>query len=146
MTVFKFPSSTLQFCAALVWTLAGAKLLYRGINIVLNVNFAWWIICLTLCVGVLKSRFILDKVCRQNVERLKTYSEKASLLHIFPLRTWLIIGAMIIFGRLLRMCPHGGEWSGLFSLAVGSGLLFAGRISWKGWFTLRADTGSKIRE
>ncbi len=109
----------------------------RGVGIVVAAGYAWWVIGLTVLVGLVKSRIILDRVCRQNVVRLTTYGEKASLLHVFTLRTWLIIGAMIIFGRLLRMCPAGGEWSGLFSLAVGCGLLFASRISWKGWLALR---------
>ncbi len=141
--MFKISSSALQLCAALVWTLAGLKLLYRGVIIVEAVGFAWWVVGLAICIGILKSRFILDRVCRKNVSRLGGYTEKASALHIFPLRTWLIIGAMIIFGRLLRMCPSGEEWSGLFSLTVGCGLLFASRISWQGWFALRAGVTLK---
>ncbi len=135
--MFKFSPLTLQLCAALVWTLAGVKLLYRGVGIVVAVDYGWWVVGLTVFVGLLKALVILDKVCAKNVARLHAYGENGSLLHIFTLRTWLIIGAMIIFGRLLRMCPAGGEWSGLFSWAVGSGLLFASRISWKGWWTLR---------
>jgi hypothetical protein len=134
--VFKISPSSLQFCAALVWTVAGVKLFYRGMTIVL-VDPVWWVIGVTVLVGLIKSRVILDRVCRKNVERLKLYSGNEFILHIFPLRTWLIIATMIIFGRLLRMCPAGREWSGLFSLAVGTGLLFASRISWKGWWNLR---------
>lgn len=137
--MFKFSPSTLQLCAALVWTVAGIKLFYRGMSIVL-VDPVWWVIGITISVGFVKSRIILDMVCRKNVERLKLYNENESILYIFPLRTWLIIGTMIIFGRLLRMCPAGREWSGLFSLAVGCGLLFASRISWKGWWDLRAGS------
>lgn len=138
--MFKLSPPILQFCAALIWTLAGVKLLYRGVIIAGSADYAWWIIALTVLVGLAKSFFILDKVCRKNVERIKTYENKAFFLHIFALRTWLIIGAMIIIGRLLRMCPAGEEWSGLFSLSVACGLLFASRISWKGWWVLKSSS------
>jgi hypothetical protein len=141
--MLKLSPTTLQFCAALVWTLAGVKLLYRGVSIVGSANYAWWIIAVTVLLGFGKAFFLLDRICLKNVDRIRRYAEKVFFLHMFPLRTWLIIGAMIIIGRLLRMCPAGGEWSGLFSLAVGCGLLLASRISWKGWWALK-KCGSRV--
>jgi hypothetical protein len=53
---------------------------------------------------------------------------------MFVGRTWAIIVAMIVMGRVLRMPGLPPELSGFFSLAVGWGLFVASRLSWRAWF------------
>ena len=121
---------TLLFLAGLVWFIVGSSLVIKGGDI-LTWNPSW--LLLALVVGTAKAYFILDKIARRNVQRLQSFAEPLFVGRVYVARTWAIIVVMIILGRVLRMQGIDPQFSGFFSLAVGSGLFAASRLLWQGW-------------
>ncbi len=127
----KMQPQTLLLLAALTWLVVGVSLVLKGGQIL-----AWapgWLAA-AFAVGTVKTFLILDKIARRNVQRLNGYSAPIFVGRMFATRTWVIIGLMIVLGRLLRLPVVAPELSGFFSLAVGWGLLAASRLSWQAWF------------
>ncbi len=115
--------------APLLWTLAGVKLALRAYFAVEWFAHPLLLLCAFL-VGLAKSLVVLDRLVQKNVKRLDTYSGKVFIGCVFPARTWCIIGAMILLGRLLRYSSLATEIQGFITLAVAVGLLMASRLYW----------------
>ena len=119
----------LTVLAPLLWTLAGIKLAVRGYA---TLNWAGhpWLLLGAMAIGIMKALVVLDRLAKKNVRRLNSYSGKVFIGRVFPARTWLLIGAMIIFGRLLRYLAVAPEIQGVIILAVAVALLLASRFYW----------------
>lgn len=126
----KVEPQVLLFLGALCWLLVGLGLVFKGGHI-LDWSPGW--LAAALVAGTLKAFFILDRIARRNVQRLQGYRQPVFISRLFAGRTWVIIGAMIILGRLLRLPGVAPEVSGFFSLAVGWALFVASRLSWQAW-------------
>jgi hypothetical protein len=127
----KMAPQTLLFLAALCWLAVGVALIIKGGQI-LAWNPFW--LAAALAVGSVKAYVILDKMALRNVQRLHNLNTPMFVGRMFVGRTWAIIVAMIVMGRVLRMPGLPPELSGFFSLAVGWGLFVASRLSWRAWF------------
>lgn len=124
--------------APLLWSGAGLKLLLRGSGAV-----DWllhpFLFCCALLVGLVKGRLLLDRLARKNVKRLNAYSQPVFLGRVFPVKTWVVIAAMILLGRLLRYSSLTPEIKGTVSLAVAVALLWTGRLYWQAWWLTRGQ-------
>ncbi len=132
----KMRPQTLLFLAASCWLVVGISLILKGGQIL-----AWspgWLAA-TLVAGTMKAYFILDRIARRNVQRLRSYGKPIFVGRVFAGRTWVIIMVMIILGRVLRLPGLAPELSGFFSLAVGWALFVASRLSWQAWFAGRME-------
>lgn len=121
------------FLAALMWLAVGMFLLLRG-GLNLNgpdylVYFIFWV-----TVGLLKGRLILDRAAARIRDRILERGGGRCVGGFLALKSWGLILAMILFGRLLRMShlPSNLVW-GVYA-AIGSGLLFSSRTFWIRWF------------
>ena len=127
-----FPLVNAEFLivlAPLLWTLAGVKLAVRGY---LTVNWVLhpWLLLMAIGIGMAKSLVVLDRLAKKNVQRLNGYSGRVFIGRVFPARTWILIGAMILFGRLLRHLSLAPEVRGVIIVAVAVALLTASRFYW----------------
>ncbi len=78
-------------------------------------------IALMLAIGFLKARRIFAKSVQRSVLRLSSLPNPAPLSKLYPLSYYLLIGAMIFLGFLLRFVPL--DIRGGIDVAVGSALI-----------------------
>lgn len=116
----------------LIWTVVGFFLLTNGLVLVsLEGHLLYGLIGLLL--GSFKTFFILDKVARKNIKRIKEFEDKACFGSVYSLKTWFMVAGMIILGRFLRTTVLPGEIIGLIYTAVGWALMISSRLMWIEW-------------
>jgi hypothetical protein len=129
------PGASVQthlFTAGLIWSLVGLFLLTRGFALI-SVQVHLWYFVLGLVLGSAKTFFILDRVARKNVKRIKEFEDKVCLGSVYSWKTWILVAAMIALGRFLRTTVLPPEIVGFIYTAVGWALLLASRIMWQEW-------------
>ena len=117
---------------ALVWTVVGFFLLTNGFVLVsLESNLLYGLTGVLL--GTAKTFFILDRVARKNIKRIKEFKDKVCFGSVYSLKTWFLVAAMIVLGRFLRTTLLPGEVVGLIYTAVGWALMLSSRLMWIEW-------------
>lgn len=124
------------FAAAVVWAIGGGILVTRGIVYVHDRSWHAWVLGLSLAVliAVPKTRFILDKVARKAVARIRE-RDHACFFGFFSWKSWLFVGVMMGGGIAIRNAivhPDliGAGILGALYLGIGSALLTADRVFW----------------
>lgn len=143
MATLFIPAARVQtrvFVAALLWSGIGAMLLVRGVLAVSGSGREWWLVP-ALLLGGLKSRLVLDRVVRRNMERLRALDGARCIGGVYSVKTWLLVAAMIVLGRGLRMAPLPLWITGLIYAIVGSGLFWSSRVGWLAWRQVGDDEG-----
>ncbi len=124
------------------WLIVGVFLLYKGICLIslgtirqesLCFSFAkvfgspeeagTEIIAAGLFIGFVKGRFILSKTVERVTKRILSIPEPIRLSTVYAPSYWILIGAMITLGMLIRFFPIPVDLRGLVDLAVGSALI-----------------------
>ncbi|OIP36301.1 MAG: hypothetical protein AUK47_15290 [Deltaproteobacteria bacterium CG2_30_63_29] len=121
-------------CAAMMWLIGASILLVRGVGYVHDRHWHAWALGTGLVIGVLKSRFVLDKFARKSIRRIRERG-RGMFLGFFSLRTWGMIAVMMSAGILLRtLFVHPGQIGagiiGAIYIGIGSALLIADRVFW----------------
>ncbi len=126
---------TRLFSAAIVWTCVGTFLSLKGVY--LSSDASRTVVLATilagLCLGVVKSRIVFDRVAGKIIAHIGSRPSRACLGGLFSVRNWALILVMAVFGRALGALPmHPGLKTGLYVM-VGSGLGYSSRLLWKAW-------------
>ena len=116
-----------------MWSLAGMALLAVGGRWVFQSRpaEAWPVLGLSLAVGFLKARFILDRVAKRIIERIESRGDGRCLGGFLSWKSWLLVAAMILLGRALRASPLPVLARGAIYAAIGAALLVASRRLWE---------------
>jgi hypothetical protein len=118
---------------AIIWTVVGFFLLTNGLVLVsIESHLLYGLSGLLL--GTAKTFFILDRVARKNVKRIKEFEDKVCFGSVYSLKTWFLVAAMIVLGRSLRTTVLPGEIVGLIYTAVGWALMLSSRLMWIEWY------------
>lgn len=128
--------------AAIVWSTVGVFLSVKGIYLSKEESLAIIapVMLTGLMLGMLKGRFILDRVAAKIILHIGAKPTRACLGGLFSVRNWLLIAVMIIFGRTLSVLPiEAGIKTGLYVM-VGSGLAYSSRLLWRAWKKSTAET------
>lgn len=120
------------FHAALIWTVVGFFLLTNGFVLVSVKNHLWYGL-IGMVLGSVKSFFILDRVARKNLVRIKEFEDRACIGSVYSWKTWVLVAAMIGLGRFLGTTVLPGEVVGFIYTAVGWALMLSSRVMWIGW-------------
>lgn len=120
------------FSAALLWTIIGGLLLYRGVSYLSQAGGLWLIIP-GVAAGTLKSYFILDRSARSGLDRIRNFSDNTCIGAVYSWKTWLVVLAMMAFGILLRNLSLPHLIVGTLCVAIGWALMFSSRHAWKEW-------------
>jgi len=118
--------------AALIWSVVGLALLSAGFVFTLQSGRVLYAFA-GLVLGTFKAIFILDRVARKNIKRIKEFEDKVCIGSVYSWKTWLLVAAMVVLGRYLRRSVLPGEVVGLLYAAVGWALLLASRLMWREW-------------
>lgn len=120
------------FLAALIWSVVGFFLLTNGFVLVSLKNHLWYGL-VGMVLGSVKSFFILDRVARKNLIRIKEFEDRACIGSVYSWKTWVLVAAMIGLGRFLRTTVLPGEVVGFIYTAVGWALMLSSRVMWIAW-------------
>ncbi len=126
--------------AEMMWTIVGTMLLSLGLVwIVRRYHGPGWAYAAPfLVLGLLKARFILDRVARRTVVRIRTRGDSYCVGGFFSPTSWLLIVGMMVLGQVLRASPLPRADIGFLYVLVGTALLISSRVFWREWFLLRA--------
>lgn len=126
--------------AASLWTAAGAGLLTAGALWAFEAppRAAAPYLIAAVAAGLVKARFVLDRVARRIVHRIVERGDGRCLGGFLSWRSWLLVAAMMILGRLLRESPLPVPLRGAIYAAIGAALLAASVRVWTGWRRARA--------
>ena len=94
----------LLIIAALVWSLAGGMLLFRGISLSDNIKSSFWLkIIISLTCGGLFYLLLFSKISIGHVRRIiNLKNDNHSLFSVFNLRSYILMFIMIASGIMLR--------------------------------------------
>ncbi len=76
-------------------------------------------------IGVGKGKFVLSKTSKRNIERINAFTEPQKAVHVYSLRSWIIIGIMLLISAALNWFEVPPFWRGIVNLAVGLALLMS---------------------
>ena len=133
--------ATQLMLAWMMWVVVGAALAGFG------ARWSWqaapgiapWLAAGAVMIGIVKSRFVLDRAARRVVERISVRGDGRCLGGFLSLRTWGLVILMMAAGRLLRGSLARGIIGPLY-IAVGTALCFSARVSWRAWRASRSRT------
>ncbi len=117
------------FLAALLWSLIGLMLMFRGF-FGINGSGMEWLFLVAILLGLLKSNFVLDRVAEKNMNRIVEKGENQCLGGVYSWRTWLLVLLMIAFGRMLRASSLPLWFVGSVYFTVGVSLFWSSRKVW----------------
>jgi len=120
------------FLAWLMWGVVGVLLFILG---------SWWLwqepttatpwlAAAAIGIGVLKSRFLLDRAAHRIVARIRDRGDGRCLGGFLSLRSWSLVLLMVALGRLVRGAPVAVSILGLLYIVVGTALVLSSRVPW----------------
>jgi len=131
--------------AATIWLIGSAILLVRGLSYIQGRSWHAWALAAGLALGVMKSRYLLERVAASVVARIRRRGP-AFFLSFFSLKTWAVLGVMMGSGLLLRrvvVAPEqiGAGVMGAVYIGVGTALVLGDRVFWHAAFRKPKDAG-----
>ena len=125
-----------------IWLAVGILLLYKGLHLIAdgtisNASLSFRmqgffgspqqsgtsLIAAGLLVGFLKGRFVLSKTVRKVALRISSLQTPIRFSSVYPASYWILIGAMMALGMLMKFLPIPVDLRGFIDTAVGSALI-----------------------
>lgn len=129
--------------ASLLWSATGTGLIIAG-GVWLCLSHAHLVlIAVSVALGLLKARFILCRSAQKVATRIEQRGDGRCIGGFLSWRTWLVVVAMALLGRLVRASPLPVSIRGALYVAIGVALLAASRLLWVRWHALRPVPGSQ---
>ena len=123
--------------AAHVWSGLGIFLAAKGLYLDREASLP--IIALTaaagLGLGLLKSRFVFDKVADRIISHIRRKPSRACLGGLFSIKNWGLIAMMMLFGRLVSTADLDHSLKTGIYVMVGTGMAYSSRRLWNAWKT-----------
>lgn len=134
-----------------LWLVVGVFLLSKGLGFVIlaekegilkslslfigsQEKAALFVISSALLVGFIKGRFILSKTVKRIVTRIYGLPSPVVLKDLYPKSYYLLLGAMVLLGFVMRWLPIGAGVRGFIDIAIGSALINGAILYFKAAF------------
>lgn len=117
--------------AFLLWVLGGVILMLSGVYALQAktppIESYILIPCLILSLGIGfgKGKFVLAKTSHKNIERIAQFTEPQRPIHVYSIRSWIVIALMVLISLSLNIFDAPMEWRGFVRLAVGFALIMS---------------------
>jgi len=120
--------------ASLMWTTVGGLLAVTGARWLWEAPTALspWLAAGAVGIGLLKSRAVLDRTANNIVLRIMDRGDGRCIGGFLSIRSWLLVVAMAVGGRLLRGAV-GHLVAGPLYIAIGTALVASSRLLWRAW-------------
>jgi len=112
-----------------LWLLGGVVLLSLGAARMLQAArgdvagaLVWLAAAAGLGIGIAKGRFVLRRTAQRNVDRLSGLTENLRPIHVYGLRSWIVIALMTALSLGLTLGGVPALWRGTVNLAIGAAL------------------------
>jgi hypothetical protein len=139
--LFVVSHRSLRILAALVWYGGSIALLLKGSSLLLEADALkpeqeWlWVAALAgFILGGLKGKFLFNRSCRNNLERVSTLA-RPRLWQFFRPRFFFFMTLMILFGATLSKIAHNNYpfliCVAIIDLSIAVALLWSSRTFWK---------------
>ena len=127
----KLTPRTLIKLAFFLWAFGGTVLVVLGVlrmadasqtvraGVIVIAGLVW------LGIGIAKGKYILAKTSQRNIERLRALTERQRPIHVYGLRSWIVIGLTAALSVALTLFNTPPFWRGGINLAVGFALLMS---------------------
>ncbi len=97
------PKRYLMLVAALVWLFAGGMLMYKGLSIMIYVDFAVLKLSISITLGIVFFFLLFSKIVKKHIARIIGLKSKSPcFFSFFSWKSYLLMGFMISMGILLR--------------------------------------------
>jgi len=127
---------TLLLFSALLWTIIGLLLLCKGGYRLSQLSRGQAaVIAVSIMLGSIKSRLVLDKAARRAITRIVGFADGTCLGAVYSAKTWILVLCMGVFGVILRSSPIPTWLLAGISLMIGWALLLSSRLAWWAWYT-----------
>ena len=146
----RLPPRALGWLAFAFWLLGGVLLLSFGTARLLQAargdatpTVVGIVAVAALVVGAAKGWFVLRKTSRRNIERLAALEQAQRPIHVYGIRSWVVIGLMTGLSLGLTLGGLPPLWRGMVNLAIGAALA-ASSLNYLGPLrtgVLRSSTG-----
>lgn len=124
-----------------LWAVAAVVLGLRGAGWLVGVPWALPAALGGVALGVLKARFLLDRVARGVARRIHDRGPEASIVGFLSVRSWVVVVIMMAGGHALRLTEVPRPVLGVLYVAIATALALASRAYWsvmaRGWSELR---------
>lgn len=139
--MFVTSKRTLKVVAAFVWIVGGIVLVLKGISLLAEANDlqtgSYWpplAVAAGLLFGGLKAKYIFNKACRKNLQRIDAL-DRPGIWEFFRPWFFFFLVLMILTGATLSRMAH-GNYPFLIAVAVldfsiATALLASSRIFWR---------------
>jgi hypothetical protein len=122
----------------MIWLVGASIVLIRGFGYIQGRPWHVWALAAGLILGVLKSRYMLERVAARAVARIRVRGP-AFFLSFFSLKTWGLVAIMMGGGIALRdLVVASNELGtgilGAVYVGVGTALVLADRVFWHAAF------------
>jgi hypothetical protein len=132
---------SLRLLAALLWYIGSIILLLKGTSLLIEADTlkpedGWpcQIVVLGIFLGGLKARFIFNKSCQKNLDRINTLI-KPRIWQFFRIRFFVALILMVLVGIALSMLSHNNYPMlisvALLDISIGTALLGSSYVFWK---------------
>jgi hypothetical protein len=114
--------------AAILWTVVGSALFLVGASWMSTAGTARALPATGAAVflGWIKSRYVLNRTAARIVGRIEDRGDGRCLGGFLSWKSWLLVVAMMVLGRILRRSSLPLLYRGLIYSAIGAGLVLAG--------------------
>ncbi|MBY0450639.1 MAG: hypothetical protein K2X01_08460 [Cyanobacteria bacterium] len=126
----KLPSKSLLKLAFFLWATGGIVLCAFGLSrlsddptFVLQSANGLLTLGLVAVIGFFKGKFILSKTSQKNIDRLLAFTEPVKPIQVYSIRSWIVIGVMVLISLSLTWFSAPLFWRGVVNLAVGLALI-----------------------
>jgi hypothetical protein len=123
----KLTFKPLMILAFALWATGGLMLIKNGLGFLQLVEIDTTTLALgvglALIIGFAKGKFVLGKASIRNILRLQALKEPVRPVHVYPLRSWITIGIMLLIGISMTVFQAPVFVRGLVNLGIGMGLL-----------------------
>jgi len=132
---------SLKILAALLWYTGSIILLLKGSSLLSEAEvlkpvdgWPWQVAVLGVFLGGLKAKFIFNKSCQKNLDRI-TALVKPRIWQFFRIRFFVALILMIVVGVMLSMLAHNNYPMlisvALLDISIGIALLGSSYVFWK---------------
>lgn len=123
-----------------LWLAAAVVLGLRGAGWLLPVTWALPLLFAGAALGLLKARFLLDRVARGVARRIHDRGPQAPVAGFLSVRSWVTVVVMMAGGHALRLTEVPRPVLGVLYVGIATALAFASRAYWRvlyrGWDSL----------